>query len=190
MTDQLGLARQTMSTDIWCLVGRIYLFLRQNGKLHYSGKKKKKKSIKYYSRWNGERTLFAFIGFAQHLALISHLHWSILLFLFAYDGEISSCPSNAMELSQPMKYSICLWTYSAPILKRGPRWTHKSIYIGHSLVPTSRVGLSSVCKIYQRETNRRGGKSYIVHCLHYTLGEWFKARPYLLPISQFYKVQC
>lgn len=43
MTDQLGLARQTMSTDIWCLVGRIYLFLRQNGKLHYSGKKKKKK---------------------------------------------------------------------------------------------------------------------------------------------------
>lgn len=121
---------------------------------------KKKKNIPNYSWGNGEPTLFAFIGFAQHLALISHLQCPILSFLFAYDGEISSCPSNAMELSQPMKYSICLWTYSAPILKQGPRWTHKSIYIGHSLVPTSLVGLSAVCKIHRREQkkNRSWGK--------------------------------
>lgn len=29
------------------------------------------------------------------------------LFLFAYDGKISSCPSNPKHLSQPMKESIC-----------------------------------------------------------------------------------
>lgn len=33
------------------------------------------------------------------------------LFLFAYDGKISSCPSNPKHLSQPMKESICFQTF-------------------------------------------------------------------------------
>lgn len=84
-----------------------FLFLSQ---MENCSNPKKKNCKQNYSWKKGEPTLFAFIGFAQHLALISHLRCLILLFLFAYDGGISSCPSNAMELSQPMKYSICLWT--------------------------------------------------------------------------------
>lgn len=69
-----------------------------------------------------------------------------------------------MELSQPMKYSICLWTYSAPILKQGPRWAHKSIYNGHSLVPTSLVGLSTVCESTgeNKKKSKPREKSYTV----------------------------
>lgn len=58
------------------------------------------------------RLIFAFIRFAQHLPLVTGSPF--FLFLFAYDGKISSCPSNPVRLSQPMKESICFSTFPTP----------------------------------------------------------------------------
>lgn len=62
-------------------------------------------------------------------------------FLFRNDRKISSCPSNAAQLSQPIRDSICFKTFShyalTPISRCRFKTQQKSIQIGHSPAPAS-----------------------------------------------------
>lgn len=113
---------------------------KEEGEVFFSGK----------ARWSGICIYRVCSTPASNQALTS----SYSLFLFAYDGKISSCLSNPEHLSQPMKGSICFSTfplYAPPtgcVASYKVGW--KLMEIGYSPLPASIYPLfKSVYLIYR-----------------------------------------